>query len=144
MHFFMRFVSRKMGTQYILDRLSIGASVVCAVHCAVLPLLLTLSPAIALFMGDEHYFHWILVWLVLPTSFIAALMGCRRHRDLLVMAGIGLGLVLLVATAIYGHDLLGENGERIATVCAAFLLAVSHWRNYTLCRRQDCCHEASE
>ncbi|MEM7692222.1 MAG: MerC domain-containing protein [Pseudomonadota bacterium] len=130
----------KVGTQRLLDRFSIGASVVCAVHCVAMPVVLAFFPAIASLTGDEHTFHLLLVWLVLPSSLLAGTLGCAKHKDVFVLLGIFVGLVLLVGTAYLGHDLLGELGEKVATVAATSLLAVAHWRNYMLCRRRDCEH----
>ena len=96
--------------------------------------------AIIMTHGDDHVFHWVLIALVLPSSLLAGITGCRRHKDFRVIVGLSAGLVVLIATAALGHDMLGETGEKVATITAAFILAISHWRNYVLCRHEDCTH----
>ena len=51
-----------------------------------------------------------------------------------------MGLGFLVFAALAGHALLGENGERVATLLGAAFIALAHIRNYKLCRSLDCRH----
>lgn len=105
-----------------------------------LPVALTLIPSLAsLPMGDEG-FHLVLVFAVLPTSVIALSIGCRRHRQWRVLAWGFAGLTVLVFTALFGHELLGEHLEKWATVCGAILVATSHFMNFRRCQAVDCQH----
>ena len=124
--------------QPLLDRFAIGAAVLCAIHCAVLPIVLALFPSLVSLPMDDHEFHATLVFVVFPLSVIASFMGCARHKDLRVILGVGLGLTLLVVAAVFGHDLLGETGEKAMTVAASIVLVAAHYRNFTLCRRKSC------
>lgn len=130
----------KQTVQFIFDRLAIGASVVCAIHCALLPVLLAVFPTLVAMPVTDHTFHFLLAWFVVPSSLIAVSLGCRRHKDRLVLAGCGLGLTIIVLTAWFGHDLLGETGEKMATLTGAVILSIVHWRNYSLCRQDSCDH----
>ncbi|MCP6757467.1 MAG: MerC domain-containing protein [Fischerella sp. CENA71] len=128
--------SRRM--QMIMDRAAIALSTTCAIHCLFLPVLLVILPALATTSLGSESFHRVLLWFAFPISVLALTQGCRRHKDRIVfMAGI-LGLVLLTATAIAGHTLLSEEGERVATVLGATALAVGHIRNYRLCNHNKC------
>ena len=75
--------------------------------------------------------------------FRSALLAChwvRRHKNKSVLfAGIA-GLGFLVFADFAGHALLGENGERAATLLGAAFIALAHIRNYRICRSQDCDH----
>lgn len=118
--------------------MAISGSMLCILHCLATPLLLVAVPVVAsTFVADEE-FHRILVMFVLPISLVALFAGCRRHKDRVVLAVGGLGLVLLVSIAFLGHDLLGELGEKVATVVSGGVLAIGHLRNYRLCRRREC------
>lgn len=123
-----------------LDSLAVSTSAICAIHCLSLPLLVGFFPAIGATMFGQESFHVWLLWLVIPLSLVALTMGCRAHKDKLV-AGLGLaGIVTLILTAILGHSVMGEIGERIATLIGASAIAAGHLRNYALCRRSDCTH----
>lgn len=126
--------------QSILDKVSIGASTICAIHCALLPIVLATIPALSHISAENHAFHIALVFIIVPMSLVAAFLGCSKHKDKLVLSGIGLGLSLLVLTALFGHDIAGETGEKIGTVIASIMLSLSHWRNYKLCREKACDH----
>jgi nitrate reductase beta subunit len=124
-------------TQILFDRLAISASALCALHCLAGPVLLVLFPfMLALPVGD-HFSHMLMVWFVIPTSSIAVLLGCTRHKDPTVLVLAFFGIVGLAISAVYGHDFLGETGEKLATLIATFLLVTAHWRNYSLCRNDS-------
>ena len=119
----------------ILDKFAVSTSTVCAAHCLFLPLLLVVFPALGATIFGQESFHVWLLWLVIPLSFVALSIGCRKHKSWLV-ALFGLaGLTFLIAAATLGHDFLGEGGERVATLIGAVSIAFGHMRNYTLCRR---------
>ena len=122
-----------------LDHAAIGISLLCVIHCLTLPIALTLIPSIGgLPLADERFHLW-LVMLVVPTSFIALFLGCRRHRRWHVVGWGVAGVTALVLTAVFGHSMLGEVGERVFTVIGAVLVAIGHVLNYRLCRQVDCC-----
>lgn len=131
----------KEVTQRLFDRLAIGASVICAIHCIALPVILAMFPALVVMPVEEHSFHQLLVWFVLPSSLLAVSLGCSRHKDRIVLIGCVIGLSVIVLTAWFGHDLLGETGEKMATLTGAVILSVVHWRNYKLCRKDNCDHD---
>ena len=93
----------------------------------------------ALPFGDEN-FHRGLVFLVLPLSFLALTLGCRRHRQWLVFCVGVMGVSILFVTALFGHDLMGEFLEKAATVIGSSLVIVGHLLNFRLCREVDCQH----
>ena len=124
--------------QNLLDGLAISASLLCILHCLLMPFLLILVPIISsTFVADEE-FHFVLVVLVLPLSIIALFLGCMRHKDHIVIILGALGLCSLVLIALFGHDLLDEIGEKVATVISGSILAAGHVRNFKLCRDKDC------
>ncbi|PAV25526.1 MerC mercury resistance protein [Tamilnaduibacter salinus] len=127
-----------------LDRLAIGMSTLCALHCLLLPFALVLIPTLgASFLGDAA-FHRALLWLVIPSSLLAVGLGCSRHRDRQVWGYALAGLTVMTVAAFWGHGLFGEWGEKLVTLSGAGLLCVSHLRNHRLCRQDHCDHEAGE
>ena len=124
----------------LLDRASIGLSVICVLHCFATPILLAIAPSLlALPVADEK-FHAVLIFMILPASLIALTMGCRRHGDMSVVYwGCG-GLVVLLGTLVLGHDLLGDAGEKIMTVFGSGLVVIGHVLNFRSCRTSACEH----
>ena len=124
----------------LLDRASIGLSVICVLHCFATPILLAFAPSLlALPVADEK-FHAVLIFLIIPASLVALTLGCRRHGDMSVVYwGCG-GLVVLLGTLVLGHELLGDAGEKIMTVFGSGLVVIGHTLNFRACRASTCQH----
>jgi|TARA_Y100000588_G_C14090238_1_gene854121 hypothetical protein len=90
-------------------------------------------------MVDER-FHQLLVFLVLPTSFLALALGCKKHRTWVVAAWGICGITLLLVAALFGHDWVGESGEKLLTGIGSILVVIGHVLNYRLCRSNACSH----
>jgi len=129
------FISAYMPT---MDKLAVSTSAICAVHCLCLPLLLSFFPALGATIFGQEAFHTILLWGVIPLSAIALTLGCREHKDWgVALLGV-FGLSVLLFAAMFGHDHLGEAGERVLTLVGAVAIAAAHLRNYRLCRQTKC------
>ena len=122
----------------LLDKFAVTTSAFCAIHCLCLPLLLGVFPALGATLFVEEAFHVLLLWLVIPFSLVALSLGCRKHKSWLVAILGFVGLTVLILAASLGHGVLGETGERVATLLGAIVIATGHLRNYTLCRRVEC------
>ena len=124
-------------TQAVTDKLAIGLSLGCAIHCLSLPVLLALLPSMAALQLDHEAFHFWMLVAVLPTSVYALTLGCKQHKRyrLLILGVIGLGLLVL-ALAL-GEARIGEAGEKILTVIGGACVAFGHWFNYRLCGAQN-------
>ena len=128
----------KNSLQIFMDRVAITGSAICLLHCIAMPIFLIIFPSsISVLLQDEK-FHHLMIWLVIPSSLLAVVIGCRKHKDSWVLAGVVLGILVMAFTAIFGHDVLGERGEKIFTIIGATVLAVSHIRNQKLCRKGSC------
>ena len=128
----------KVQGQKILDSLAISASTLCVLHCLVTPFLLILVPVISSTFVADELFHKIFVAFILPISIVALFLGCRRHRDRIVLILGSIGLACLVIVAAMGHEFFGEFGEKIGTVIGGMILVTGHIRNYYLCRQDVC------
>ena len=113
------------------DSVGFAGSFLCAVHCAVLPLVLALLPAFSLKIGG---------WLDIDQAFVvfATLLGAttltlgyRRHRVFRAWLWLmpGLGLVWLGAfTRLHNHTLT----HAVVMTIGGLLLAAAHFINLRL------------
>ena len=123
--------------QAVTDKLAIGLSVACAIHCLFLPLMVLTLPSIAALNLDNEAFHMWMVVAVIPCSIYALFLGCKEHsRYQLVFLAFS-GLVMLVLALVLGEEQIGEAGEKIMTVAGAALIALGQWLNFRLCRATD-------
>ena len=122
------------SSRSLADKTAIGLSLLCAVHCLALPVIIVLAPAAgSLAIADESFHLWMIA-VVIPVSAYALFLGCRQHRRLSVLAlGVG-GIAVLAASALFAQGLFGEMGERVGTLVGASLVACSHWLNFRYCR----------
>lgn len=121
------------------DKFAILLSGVCLIHCLLTPVLVTIAPIItSSSLAEDLLFHQLMLWAVLPTSFIALFLGCRKHKQLIIAGTGALGLSILVMVAFFGHDWLGVVGERVATSIGGLALALSHYLNYRACQNTTC------
>ena len=142
-----------------LDSLAIGMSMLCAVHCLLTPILVILLPIIATTVWVHQDFHLWMIFFVIPTTSAAVFMGCRKHKDKMVLFLSILGLGFLVSVAGYETWFYAERVPAEASVCPHCLakqegnffkamtifnviggvfLASAHTRNYLLCRASSC------
>lgn len=129
-----------INKQFFADRVAIGLSGLCVIHCLVLPLLIVVLPSLAALPFNDEKFHLWMIFAVIPVSIFALFLGCKRHNNYQVLAFGVIGLVLLVA-AVMGEELLGEVGEKALTLVGAAFIAFGHFRNYRLCQQRDDCHQ---
>lgn len=114
------------------DRLAIGASAGCLVHCLFLPLLIAAMPAATQALDVPEAFHLFAFATAVPVSAFAMRRGYSRH-GLLLPAALGLsGLALLGVGALAGLRGAFETGF---TLAGSTVLALAHLRNWQLRRK---------
>ena len=146
-----------------LDHLAVGMAAVCAIHCLLTPILITALPIIATSFFVHKDFHLWMIFLVLPTTAFAVFMGCRNHKDRVVIALSAIGLSVLLFALIqervlYANEYDAEisladcetcvrniTAEPIPMQAGVWLnaigcvfLASAHVRNFRLCRKSSC------
>ena len=129
------------SAQAITDKLAIGLSLMCAIHCLAQTVLLALLPSMVALQLDNEAFHLWMVVAVLPSSVYALTLGCKQHKRYRLLVFGFIGLTLLVMAVVLGEERIGEAGEKILTVLGAGFIAVGHWFNFRLCQVQknrDC------
>jgi hypothetical protein len=109
-----------------LDRTAIGASFLCLLHCAGIPLLLAALPALSRVVALPESFHFWMLGFAIPSSAIALLGARRAHggNALLVFGGFGLALMTLAAT-IFSRT----PAEAALTIAGGLCLATAHLLN---------------
>lgn len=126
-------------TQAFTDKFSIGLSMLCAIHCLVLPLLLVALPSLGALQLQNESFHSWMLFAVIPTSIYALSMGCKKHQHYrLLFLGIA-GLIFMILAVFLDHEITGESGEKILTLLGATLLVIAHWNNFQQCRHHKDC-----
>ena len=122
---------RVTTTQYLLDKTGIWMSALCAVHCLVLPVLLSMSVFSGLaFMENERIENMVLIIsaVVGAASLIPAAL--RHHRKFTPIFLLLCGFLMIAFGKFLFHEF-----ESVLTSSGAGLVALSHYVNFRLCRK---------
>ncbi|TMP73953.1 MerC domain-containing protein [Pseudoalteromonas sp. S1608] len=120
-------------TQTTADKLAIGLSLMCTVHCFATPVILALLPSFAVLQINAEQFHlWVLA-VVLPTSLLALSLGCKKHKRIRYMACGVVGLACLITAVLLGHEV----AEKALTLIGSAFIALAHWFNYQQCFKKN-------
>lgn len=118
----------------LVDRVGATASLLCAVHCMLLPFVLALLPLIGLGFLAGHTFERIFVACAAALASASLLAAYRHHRHpqalFLMVPGIVL-LVFGVAIDINAHVMI----HTVSVVTGGLLVASAHVTNLVLAHR---------
>lgn len=90
-----------------LDKAGAMASFLCAIHCAIMPLVVTLLPLLGLSFLASEPVEWALLLLSAGFGTASLCLGFKEHRSRKVFAVLGMGIALLVAGRIFHHLPIG-------------------------------------
>lgn len=114
------------------DRLGIVVSTICAVHCALLPVLLLLLPPVAELFGHEGV-EWSLLGVAAVIAAWSATQALRHHRSRAVLLLMASGVLILLAGR-WLESAVDLIAAAAASVLGASLLVLGHLHNLRLCR----------
>jgi uncharacterized membrane protein YoaK (UPF0700 family) len=117
------------------DAFGIAASVACAIHCAVLPLILSSLPLFGINIIENQGFEFLMIALAFVVGVYSLYHGRKKHHHsfypmLLFAAGISL---LFIKSMLHSHSLM-------LLLPAVSLVVVAHYVNYKLCRVHNHAH----
>jgi uncharacterized membrane protein YoaK (UPF0700 family) len=117
------------------DAFGIAASVACAIHCAVLPLILSSLPLFGINIIENQGFEFIMIALAFIVGVYSLYHGRKKHHHsfypmLLFAAGISL---LFIKSMLHSHSLM-------LLLPAVSLIVIAHYVNYKLCRVHNHAH----
>ncbi|HEY8398743.1 MAG TPA: MerC domain-containing protein [Flavihumibacter sp.] len=126
-----------MSVKINWDALGIATSVACAIHCAILPLMLTSLPIFGTNIIDNEGFEYLMIFIALLIGANALWHGYRRHHHKLSPYILfGLGILLLLGKQFW------HQYQIWFLVPAVALIVYAHYRNYQLCRKANHCHSS--
>lgn len=125
----------------IWDRLGIAMSIVCLVHCLVLPFAVALLPLFAVEWMQAGAFHGAMALALMPVALFAIVPGLRVHRRLSVAGAMAAGLSLLSTAAFAGQGWIAREWEVGLTLAGGAILVAAHAVNLALCRTCPACED---
>jgi hypothetical protein len=115
----------------IADRFGASASFLCAVHCAVLPLIIAALPAIGLGFLADHRFERGFIAFASALALTTFWIGFRRHRRYRAFWFLAPGIALLMAGIAVDFDHSGTLHAVLVSI-GGTLVALAHLTNLRL------------
>ena len=133
---------RMKAMQEFSDKTAISLSMICMVHCLVLPSFLVILSGYFTLSYENELVHYLLLLIAVPVSLYALINGARNHSNFIYLVSGITGIISLIFAVTMGVELWDESGEIVFTSIGASLVAFSHYKNYKLCREVECdsCH----
>lgn len=117
------------------DALGIAASVACAIHCAILPLMLGTLPILGIELIDNVRFEYFMIFLAFVIGAYSLWHGYRRHHHSKVPVLVfSAGIVFLVAKQVW-HEF-----QYWLLPIAILMIVAAHFMNYKACRIHNHAH----
>ena len=119
-----------INAQKVSDKVSIGISLLCVMHCLLFPLFLILSSNyLTLFLNNE-LFHYTLLFLVVPLSLFALTIGLKNHNSFNIFIFGFIGLIFLLSALFFDIKILFVSSEIFLTILGSSFLMIAHYKNF--------------
>ncbi len=115
------------------DAMGVVTSVACAIHCAVLPVLMSSLPVFGVNIIDNSFFEWSMIGLAFVVGSYSLFHGYIKHHHSFVPVLIfSIGFSFLVLKQFF-HS----NANWFLLIAVSFIIS-AHYYNYRLCHRSRC------
>lgn len=124
---------KKMKLKLNWDKMGIATSVICAIHCALLPALTATLPVFGINIVDNAFFEWGMITLAFFVGVYSLYHGfIKHHHNYLPVYIFATGFCFLILKQFF------KQYEYLFLAIAVLLIITAHYYNYQLCHRSKC------
>lgn len=117
------------------DALGFSAALICAIHCALFPLLINALPLLGISFLNNIYFEGALLLTALLIGGTSLLHGYgRHHHRLFPLIFFSLGMALFILNHIV------KQYSYFLVITSTLLIVLAYVLNWQLCRKAKHCH----
>ena len=117
------------------DALGISASLACAIHCAILPLILTSLPVLGIDIIDNASFEYFMIVVAFAIGSYSFWHGYKRHHhSWMPFIVFSIGILFLIAKQVW------HSYQWWLLPVALVFIIYAHLRNFRLCRVHNHAH----
>lgn len=116
------------------DFLGFMASMLCAVHCAALPLILTFSAFSGLAFLGNHLIEFIFLIISAIIAIWSFIPSYRKHYNKKPLKIAVVGFLFLIGSRFLPHGFM----EHFITAIGGFTVAVAHYLNWKSIKKCHC------
>jgi hypothetical protein len=125
--------NRIMNIKLNWDAMGIGTSILCAIHCALLPLLMSTLPVFGINIIHNLFFEWGMIALAFFVGSYSLFHGyIKHHRSFIPVFIFSIGFIFLVLKQFFSQF------EIPFLIIAVLCIISAHFYNYRLCHRSKC------
>lgn len=128
-----------------LDKVGITASLICAIHCSLLPIFIVIFPIFSLSLFATETFEWVFLIISLCLCIASLCFGFKKHKSFKAFSFAGMGFALLVIARMFNdhhkHKEFEFDTFNLILLIGGLLVATSHYINNLLCKRCSVCSE---
>lgn len=123
------------------DKAGIIASTMCAIHCAILPILILLFPVISLSFFITEFLEFIFLVITLVLGLFSICFGIKIHKNWKILFLISAGFsFILVGKLLHSHNSHSTiSFMNFMMVFGGLTIAFSHYLNNKLCNACKVC-----
>jgi len=115
------------------DAMGIATSVACAIHCALLPVVVTSLPLFGINIIHNAFFEWGMIVLAFAVGSYSLFHGyITHHRSYTPISIFAVGFTFLVLKQFFPQF------EYFFLAIAVVLIISAHYYNYRLCQKSKC------
>jgi hypothetical protein len=126
-----------------MKKAGIWASLICAIHCTILPLLIILIPTTGVYLFINETFEYVLLGFSFLFNITNACIGYRQHKSNKAIAVLAVGLFTFVVGKLLHHHNNHQGFQfdlfNFFMICGGLLIALSSFINDKLCNRCKKC-----
>ena len=124
-----------MGVKITWDFLGIAASIACAIHCALLPVIMSSLPVFGVNIIHNIYFEWGMIALAFLVGAYSLVHGyLKHHRNTFPFVLFFIGFTFLVLKQFFSQQ------EYLFLAFAVCLIVSAHLLNFKYCRHSKVCN----
>lgn len=118
-----------------LDKFGIIASILCAIHCAILPILVIFLPTFFLSLFVNEYTEWIFLMVSFFIGIWSLCLGYSKHKSIKSLTLISIGFTVLLTGKLIVHYYNHKTPLylNLLMVLGGLIIASSHYINNKLC-----------
>lgn len=117
------------------DALGISASLACAIHCALLPLLFSSLPILGFELINNLAFENLMIFAAFCIGSYSLYHGWKKHHHKIApLLVFMVGIACLVAKQVW-HEYQFQ-----LLIPAVISIVFAHWLNYRFCKKANHCH----
>jgi MerC mercury resistance protein len=122
-----------MKIKFNWDAIGIGTSVACAIHCALLPVVVSTLPVFGFNIVHNAFFEWGMILLAFFVGSYSLFHGfVKHHHSYMPVLVFSTGFIFLVLKQF------STDFEYLFLFIAVILIISAHYYNYRLCQKSKC------